>query len=99
PAPCSRYLHDQPADVQAFQDPADGGAVATALRVTGAFGVESRANVLIAESLGDVIASQYRSEQAGFVLPSRVEARVAAALVALSFRQLLQVGVARCWVC
>ena len=46
---------------------------------------------MVAEALGDLVASQHGAEQANFFLPCRVEAGVAVSLLASSLRQVVQV--------
>ena len=45
--------------------------------------IKGRADVLVAKPLRDVVACPYGGEPTGFLFPSRVEARVTAALVPL----------------
>ena len=95
PAPAAWDFCDEPAYLESFQQTTNGRTVTMSVRISRRGVKERRADVLVAESLGDVVASQHGGEQASFFLPSRVEPRVTSALVALSFRQFLQVVIAR----
>src|SRR5271170_7842840 len=76
PTSCARHFNEQAAHMQALQEPADGSALAVALRVAKRFGIEDRTDVFIAKSLRDVIPGEHGGDQAALLFPSRVEARV-----------------------
>src|SRR5258708_303261 len=82
--------------LQAFEQPADRGTeTMPVLRVVV---IQSSADVFVAKALGNVIARQHGREQAGLLFAGRIEARVAAAFLALALGQSAQLVIRGCWI-
>ena len=62
PTPRSWDFVDQTTDVETFEEAAHGGAVALSFRGAGMCGVNGRADVFVAEPLGNMVILQYRCE-------------------------------------
>src|ERR1700730_1802739 len=78
PTACSRDLGEQPAQVQALEKSAHRGTVPAGFLVAGGRLVQGRADVLVAEALGDVVAVQDCGKQLEVLSAGRVEAGVVA---------------------